>query len=415
MKNKILTVLLSAALALGLWVYVITVERPESENTFYNVPVVLEGADVLRERGMMITDQTQQTVTLKLSGNRKALNQLKSSDIAAVIDLSRVTEAGEKHATYAVEIPGDADLAVVARQPEAISLIITEWATKEIPVTLNYVGRVPEGYYVDKQSATLDRTSVHVTGPKQIITQIEKAVITLDLEGRSEIIVEDLRYTLCDKDETPIEDVSSVTTDTGEIRTTVSVQKLKELKLTYQVVDGGGLKAADVDITMDYTTLTAAGNAAVIENLEEILLGTVELGTLTESTKLVFPVKLPDGVSNQSGITEVKLDVQIPEMEIREYTITDIQLSGLSDGWKAESLARALTVKIRGRGPVLDRLAADQISVHVDLSHAQLGNATYEATVEIEGFGEADNVGAVEKYTVPVRVDELSSQSQPEA
>jgi YbbR domain-containing protein len=167
-------------LAIGLWVYVITVERPESENTFYNVPVVLEGEDVLRERGMMITSQTQQTVTLKLSGNRKALNQLKSSDIAAVIDLSRVTEAGEKNATYSVEIPGDADLEVVARQPESVALIITEWATKEIPVSLDFIGRVPEGYYVDKQSATLDRTSVHVTGPEQIITQIEKAVITID-------------------------------------------------------------------------------------------------------------------------------------------------------------------------------------------------------------------------------------------
>ena len=415
MKNKILTVLLSALLALGLWVYVITVERPESENTFYNVPVVLEGEDVLRERGMMITEQTQQTVTLKLSGNRKALNQLKSSDIAAVIDLSRVMEAGEKNATYSVEIPGDADLEVVARQPESVSLIITEWATKEIPVSLDFIGRVPEGYYVDKQSATLDRTSVHVTGPKQIITQIEKAVITVDLEGRSEIIVEDLRYTLCDQAGMPIEDVSSVTTDAGEIRTTVSVQKLKELKLAYQVVDGGGLKAADVDITMDYTTLTVAGNAAVVENLKEILLGTVDLGTLTESTQMVFPVKLPEGVSNQSGITEVKLDIQIPDMEIREYIITDIQLSRVSDGWKAESLSKALAVKIRGRGPVLDRLTADQLTAHVDLSNAQLGNASYEATIEIKGFGEADNVGAVEKYTVPVRVEELLPVAAPEA
>jgi YbbR domain-containing protein len=141
----------------------------------------------------------------------------------------------------------------------------------------------------------------------------------------------------------------------------------------------------------------------------------VDLGTLTESTQLVFPVKLPEGVNNQSGITEVKLDIQIPDMAIREYIITDIQLSKVSDGWKAESLSKALAVKIRGRGPVLDRLTADQLTAHVDLSNAQLGNATYEATIEIEGFGEADNVGAVEKYTVPVRVEELLPVAAPEA
>lgn len=414
MKNKIITILLSVILAVGLWVYVITVERPESETTFYYVPVVLEGEDILKERGMMITAQTQKTVTLKLSGNRKELNQLKSSDIAAVIDLSRVTEAGEKNASYSVSIPGDADLEVVARQPESVALTITEWATKEIPVAINFIGRVPEGYYVDKQSATLDRMAVNVTGPKAIITQIEQAVVDVDLEGHNEIIVEDLRYTLCDQTGEPIEDVSSVTTDTGQIRVTVSVQKLKELKLTYQVVDGGGLKASDVDISMDYDVVTAAGSAAALENLEEINVGTVELETLTESTQLVFPVKLPEGISNHSGIGEVKVDVKLPEMEIREYTITNIQLTGVPEGWEAQSLAQALPVKIRGRGPVLDRVTADILTAQVDLSHAELGNATYEVKVLIEGFGEADNVGAVDKYTIPVQVEDPALQTASE-
>lgn len=406
MKNKILTVLLSIVLAVGLWVYVITVERPESENTFYNVPVVLEGEDVLKERGMMITAQTQKTVTLKLSGNRKELNQLKSSDMAVVVDLSRLNEAGERQLTYSVSIPGDADLEVVSRQPESISMTITEWATKEIPVSLNYTGQVPEGYYVDKQSATVDHTAVNVTGPKQIITEIEQAVIEVKLEGRSETIVEDLRYALCDKNGEPIADVSSVTTDCGEIRTTVSIQQLKELKLTYQIVDGGGLKGSDVSVTADYETITVAGSPAVLQNLEEIPLGTVDLGAMTESTALVFPIKLPEGVSNQSGITEVQLDVELPEMEIREYNITNIQLTNTPEGWKAESLSQALTVKIRGRGPVLERITSEILAAQVDLTDAELGTATYEAQILIEGFGEADNVGAVEKYSVLVRVED---------
>lgn len=416
MKNKIITILLSAVLAIGLWAYVITVERPESENTFYNVPVVLEGEDVLKERGMMITAQTQSTVTLKLSGNRKELNQLKSSDIAAVVDLSRITEAGDRQLSYSVSIPGDANLEVTARQPESISLTITEWATKEIPVSLSFTGGVPEGYYVDKQSANLDRTTINVTGPERIITKIEKAVITVDLEGCSETIVEDLRYALCDKDGNPIEDVSSVTTDCGEIRTTVSIQKLKELKLTYQILDGGGLKASEVTVAADYESITVAGSAAALETLEEITLGTVDLGTLTESTQLIFPIKLPEGVSNQSGITEVRLEVELPEMEIREYTLTNIRLTNTPEGWTAQSLAQVLPVKIRGRGPVLDRITPEVLTAVVDLTGAEPGTSTYEAQILIEGFGEADNVGAVEKYSVLVRVEDptLTIPTEPE-
>ena len=132
MKSKFLTALLAAVIAICLWAYVITVERPESENTFYNVPVVLDGENVLQDRGMMITSDTDMTVTLKLSGKRSELNNLKSSDIAAVVDLSRIAEAGDKRLTYTVSIPGDSTIEVVSRQPDTLSLTVMEWAAKEI-------------------------------------------------------------------------------------------------------------------------------------------------------------------------------------------------------------------------------------------------------------------------------------------
>ena len=37
MKSKFLTAVLAGLIAIALWVYVISVERPESENVFYNV------------------------------------------------------------------------------------------------------------------------------------------------------------------------------------------------------------------------------------------------------------------------------------------------------------------------------------------------------------------------------------------
>ena len=41
MNNKFLTALLSIAIAIGLWFYVVTVVKPESTDTYYNIPVVL--------------------------------------------------------------------------------------------------------------------------------------------------------------------------------------------------------------------------------------------------------------------------------------------------------------------------------------------------------------------------------------
>lgn len=406
MKSKFLTALLAGLIAVCLWAYVITAERPESENTFYNVPVVLDGEAVLQDRGMMITSDADMTVTLKLSGKRSDLNKLKSSDIAAVVDLSRITEAGQKKVHYDVSIPGDSTIEVVSRQPDTLTLTVMEWATKEIPVELVYDGRVSEGYYVDKQSASLDYEAVTVTGPKEIINQIEKAKITLNLENRIETISEELRYALCDAEGNPIEDVSSVTTDHGEIRVTVSIQQLKEVRMTYSVVAGGGLTAEDVRVTADYETVTVAGSTAALVDLDEINLGTVDLGQLTESTELVMAIKLPEGVSNQSGYTVVRLQVELPELETRTYSVSKFRTVNVPQGLTAQIYTQLLEVKIRGRGPVLDRLKPEHITAVVDLSGEEAGMFSLPVEFELEGFGTVENIGAIEKYSVTGKLAE---------
>ena len=56
MKRKVWTAVLSVMLAFSMWVYVVTVVRPESTNTYYNIPVVLQGDNILTERGLMIVE-----------------------------------------------------------------------------------------------------------------------------------------------------------------------------------------------------------------------------------------------------------------------------------------------------------------------------------------------------------------------
>ena len=80
MRQKILYGLLALVVSFGLWLYVITVENPNSETTFYNIPVVLDNESVLTDRGLMVLNSKNPTVTLKLSGNRSHLNKLNSGE-----------------------------------------------------------------------------------------------------------------------------------------------------------------------------------------------------------------------------------------------------------------------------------------------------------------------------------------------
>ena len=55
-SSKIWTLLLSFLVAFGLWLYVITVVSPESEETYYDIPVTYQN-DILEERGLMIVSE----------------------------------------------------------------------------------------------------------------------------------------------------------------------------------------------------------------------------------------------------------------------------------------------------------------------------------------------------------------------
>ena len=107
-RNKLYSVLLSLAVAFGLWLYVTNNVSIEDDNTFYNVPVVMEGEAVLNEQNLMVTSVSSSTVSLHLTGARSELSKLDSSKLAAKVDLSQIEEPGEKIALgYTISFPSD--------------------------------------------------------------------------------------------------------------------------------------------------------------------------------------------------------------------------------------------------------------------------------------------------------------------
>ena len=94
MKNKGLTFLMAVGIALLLWLYVVTVVSPNSDNRYSNIPVTLQGVVVLQERGLMITTDELPTAELHLEGNRTDLNKLNSSNISIGVDVSSIGAPG---------------------------------------------------------------------------------------------------------------------------------------------------------------------------------------------------------------------------------------------------------------------------------------------------------------------------------
>lgn len=415
MKNKVVHVLLSLLLAFGLWVYVITVERTETEQTFYNVPVVIDGESVLEDRGLKITSDTDLTVTLRLSGNRSVLNNLRSSDITVLADLTRITEAGKKGLSYEVSFPGDvrdSAVEVIGREPATITLTVVQWETKEIPIQTQLLGDLPEDHIIDYQNVQFDHGSVSIAGPKEVVDQISVAKVVVDMGGRTESVEERVNITLCDAQGNPVSDVSSVTPEPYRILVKVPVMMVRDLQLALPVTDGGGLTAQDVTVTMEYETITVGGPPSVVSKMEDtVTLGTIDLSQEGESfTDREYPVKLPEGVRNISGFDTVKASLELPPMKVKEFTVGQKQFvfTGLPEDMKYTVRTQSLGVWIRGRETILEKVEAEQIRLEVDLSGAtQTGY--FPATVVVEGISEVgvvpDPSSPNEPYEVYVAIE----------
>ena len=151
MKSKLLTLLLSAAIAFGLWMYVVTVVDPESESPYYDVPVVFDGLSVLSDRDLMIISGNTATVDLRLLGNRTDLNKLDKTNITILADLSRITEPGEHSVKYSISYPSSAGaIEVLEQDPQYITVHVSRRLTKEVPVDVRYTGALRQNFVADE-------------------------------------------------------------------------------------------------------------------------------------------------------------------------------------------------------------------------------------------------------------------------
>lgn len=422
MKNKLITALISVFVAFALWLYVISVVSPGSEKTFYNVPVKLQNEGVLEERGLMVTSSMKNVeVDLRLSGNRTDLDILNNSNISVNVDVSRIYEAGEHEITYTVSYPGEVPnnaISVQKRTPDTVTVVVEERSTKTIKVLAEYdTSKLPDDYFPDTENVELDYEEFQITGPTRIIKQVDAAKILVDLDKDMERFNDYCPYVLVDKDGNEIEisdDDKGLLTDNlekrGEIHASLRVLRLKEVTLEVTVVDGGGATSENTQILIEPATIQVAGSEQLLEDLETLNIGTVELGKLLTDTTLEFEIILPDGIVNKSDATTdattAKVDVRFPNLRTTSITVTEITPVNVPAGMSAQIITKALTLDLRGPKALIDTITEEDVKVTVDFSSAQTGTSTMEVTVQFASkFAE---VGAVAPPTITAKLQKGS-------
>lgn len=402
-KNKLGSILLAVTVAFCLWLYVVSNISIEDERTYHDIPVAFEGEIALEERGLMITSGTDATVDLRLYGARTNLNKLTSSNINIKVNLARIYDVGQVEVDYDITYPGDVPsnaFTALNKDPGSITLTVEQRITKEVPVVIDYIGSVPEEYMCDVDNALLDQEYVTIVGPASAIDQIEKAVIQVNLEEQTSSILDYFQYTLCNAAGEPV-DAGMVVTDTAQIRLELTIRRFKELAVTYTLVEGGGATAENTNITLDTPVVRVSGSDTLLEQLTEINLGTINLGTIKEDTLLTYSISLPEGVVNLSGVEEVNVDIDFRDLATKDFTVENIRVIGVPSGMEYELVTKRLTVTLRGPVTLINKMTPQDLVVTADLSGKDVGTVMVNATIDPVGTT-FDSAGALGNFSVSV-------------
>lgn len=405
-KNKLYSVVLSVLIAFGLWLYVINSISPESDATYYNIPVVMDGEQVLNERGMMLTSSSEAFVTLHLSGNRSDLNKVNSANITVKADLSKIYEPGNRiPIEYTISYPGDvASNAFVEESRSSLYVTVEYRRNKEVPVQVNWIGTRSEDYLYDTESLTMDYPLITVMGPASVADLIHHAEIEVDLTDRVESMSESFRYTLCDEEGNPV-DAQMIVTNVEEVRLDLKIRRIKEVTLVADVTYAAGASESNTTIEILPKTIRVSGSDAALAELgDTITLCALNLGEIEKSGETSYAIVLPEGITNLTGVDEATVNIRFSGLSTKEFIVENFLPINIPEGMDAEIINEKLTVKVRGATADINKLTPEDISITVDLANAEAGTATYKAIIVFPE--EYQNVGALGVYTVSVTVQE---------
>lgn len=402
--NKVLWIFISITASILLWVYVTTTEGEVIETSFEGVQILFNGEDTIREKeGLVISNASANTVTVKLRATRRVLSKLNSSNISAVVDVSKINSRGNNTLPFTMVYPVGTDknaIDIVSALPQYIYFYVDKASTKSVEVKGEFDGSVVEGFVPGK--ITFDPQTVTISGPENEVSKVAYAWVLIQREEVDKTLKFDSEYILVDADGKELE-LDNIRLETQMVSVTLPITATKEVPLSVDLVDGGGATIENVKLSFDPETIIISGDAETLKGINKVSLGTIDLASFESTLEEKFPIVLDNEVSNVTGVTEAKVTVAVIGMETKKFDVTNISITNVPDGHTATLVTENVVVTLRGSSEVIKKIKANNIRAVIDLSDFGSSPGVFQpaAKISVDGY---TGVGAIGEYELYVKI-----------
>ncbi|MGI6556741.1 MAG: YbbR-like domain-containing protein [Pseudoramibacter sp.] len=373
---RIVRLIIAACLAVFLWSYINGNDINMITQEINNIPVTLINTEKLSSKGLVLSEQKNYFVNIRVRGSERNVSTLDASQITATADLAGVKGAGTYTANVVLQgLPNSVILQET--QPSELNIKIDSIRHKSHSVTINTSGKPGDNLSV-VSATTADK--VRVEGPSESVNKIKACVATANVQDMTDDTDVYIPVRAVDKKGNVLSDVEckpSMIKASVKIGTTKRV-KIKAPKTTGSVADG--YKVAK--ITVSPKTVLLGGKESDLDSITAVRPSTVDLSGLKISTTVQKKLNLPSNVTNMDGSANVTVTIKVEALTSKQLMVDDIEQRNVPDDLTVTKMENAsVSVKIEGTSSELSTLDSKDLSAWIDFSDAAEGTGSYDIQV----------------------------------
>ena len=406
-KDKIFDLIVAIIIALGLWMYVVTVVTPDDDIVITDIPVVFAGENTLRsENNLILTNRSHRTVTVTFHGSRILLKQLSEErdSITAVVDVETLTSEREYASGYEIQLPTflrSDQIQMVEYSPKTIQFTVEKMATRQIQVHGIFDGSVVDGYTAG--DLVYDQNVIKITGPAEWVEQVSYAQVILGSEQDrplSRTTTRDLGITLISKDGEPVRN-EDISLSTNTVQVTLPVYLEKELPLTVEHIYDNSTNADNTSVRIEPASITVVGEPDLVRDLTSISLGSLDHSQITDDSPIIMPIVLPDGVQIKGQGATAAVRVAFQGLDTTTVSVHNLSCINVPEGRKVTVLDQYIPMLFRGDAELLTDYDYTTISATADMSEYTIpGHYDVPLTVIVP----QGDLAALGSYTLSVEL-----------
>lgn len=392
---------LSLVLSFMLWLYVMVQNDPETTKVIAVSPVFEGQEALLNDRDIKVTGGLDAVLDIRLRGKRTELSKCTSETVKGTVKLTDITSPGTSRLVCDIKLPVEG-VSVEYSAGNYVNVTSDKIVGKPVAVKLVKENiKVPDGYTL--VSAELSPTQIKVRAPSLLLGSLDHVKVMPNKEDLDRTTSISLPFVYVDKNGNEISD-EGFETETSGIEVTLHISQVKQVNLKVDLVGGGGAQEKNTQVSIDPPSVMLTGDPAVLEPLNTITLGSIDLSKVTSGSKEKFSIEIPNGVES-SGQTEAWVTVNLTGLTTQKFDVTNISISNASppEGYEVKKVTLSLPLMVRGPQASMEQLTVYNIRVVADLTEVELaiGLQNVPVTVYVDGY---PDVGAMGEPQISIEV-----------